>query len=250
MVFNDSELEQFISEGYVILRRAFHRELATQCREFVWNQIPQWDHCTTYGQPMVQIKKGFDCAPFDRIMNQRLSSSVDQLVGPGRWKAHGSYGYFTLLLPGFPGPGGWHTDDFNSSTDRFDSPLKAVVTVFLFSDAGPGDGGTPLIRGSHFDVARLLAQPKPDGLEAGANFKDALAAMAHLERVVSVTGEAGDVALLHPFMVHGFGPNTGTRIRFACNPLFQLTEPLKSERPDGNYSAVELATREAIELRR
>ena len=250
MVFNDSEVEQFITEGYAILRHAFPRELAAECREFVWKQVPMWDHCTTFGQPMVQIQKGFACPPFDRIMNERLSSSVDQLVGPGRWKAHGSYGYFTLLFPGFPGPGGWHTDDFNSSADRFDSPLKAVVTVFLFSDAGPGDSGTPLIRGSHLDVARVLAQAKPDGLEPGANFKATLEGFADPERVVSVTGEAGDVALLHPFMVHGFGPNTGTRIRFACNPLFQLTEPLKLERTDGSYSAVELAMREAIGLHR
>jgi hypothetical protein len=36
MVFNDSEIEQFISDGYVVLRAAFSRDLAEECREFVW----------------------------------------------------------------------------------------------------------------------------------------------------------------------------------------------------------------------
>jgi hypothetical protein len=36
MVFNDSEREQFISDGYVVLRAAFSRDLAEECREFVW----------------------------------------------------------------------------------------------------------------------------------------------------------------------------------------------------------------------
>ena len=32
MVFNDSEIEQFISEGYVVLRGVFSREVAEACR--------------------------------------------------------------------------------------------------------------------------------------------------------------------------------------------------------------------------
>src|SRR5580658_2902217 len=85
MVFTDFDLEQFISEGYVVLRRAFSRELAAECREFVWKQVPLWDQCTTFGQSMVQIQKGFACAPFNRIMNERLSSGLDQIGGVDRW---------------------------------------------------------------------------------------------------------------------------------------------------------------------
>jgi hypothetical protein len=73
MVFNDSEIEQIISDGYVVLRAAFSRDLAEECREFVWRQVPSWDECTTYGQPMMQLRKGVGCAPFDRIMNDRLT---------------------------------------------------------------------------------------------------------------------------------------------------------------------------------
>jgi hypothetical protein len=33
MVFDDSDIRQFISEGYVVLRGAFSRDLAENCRE-------------------------------------------------------------------------------------------------------------------------------------------------------------------------------------------------------------------------
>jgi hypothetical protein len=96
MVFNDSDIGQFISDGYVVLRGAFSREVAEECRRFVWNQVPLWDECTTYGQPMVQIRKGFGCAPFDQVMNERLASGFDQLVGVNRWRAPQVYGWWSV----------------------------------------------------------------------------------------------------------------------------------------------------------
>ena len=42
MVFDDSEIRQFVTDGYVVLRRAFSRELAEECREFVWKEVPSW----------------------------------------------------------------------------------------------------------------------------------------------------------------------------------------------------------------
>jgi hypothetical protein len=250
MVFTDFDLEQFISEGYVVLRRAFSRELAAECREFVWKQVPLWDQCTTFGQSMVQIQKGFACAPFNRIMNERLSSGLDQIVGVDRWSFYELYGWWSLLFPGLPGPGGWHVDggQFRIRGHLTDHH-HALVTLFLFSDTGLGDGGTAMIRGSHLAVARAIAQTGESGidwnelkpkLEAGNLLSPKDAQIAHL------TGEAGDVALMHPFLVHGFGANRGSHIRFACNPLFQLKEPLELERTDGRYSAVELAIRNAI----
>jgi hypothetical protein len=250
MIFDNLELEQFLVDGYVVLRGAFPRAVALECREFVWQEVLRWDHCTTYGQPMVQIQTGFGCAPFDRIMNDRLTAALDELVGRRRWKAHNSWGWWSLLFPGFQGPGGWHVDEFKTSTYRLVSPLKAVQTIFLFSDVGPGDGATPIVRGSHRDVARMLAAAEPKGIEPGPEFQRRLEAMADSSRIVSFTGEAGDVAMMHPFLVHGFGANTGTGIRFACNPLFELIEPLRLELGDAGYSAVEQAIRMAISLDR
>jgi hypothetical protein len=249
MVFNDSEIEQFISDGYVVLRGAFSRDLAEECREYVWRQVPSWDECTTYGQPMVQIRKGFGCTPFDRIMNERIAAGLDQVVGVNRWRAPQVYGWWSLLLPGFPGPGGWHVDSGNLRTSgHLTDHHHALVTLFLFSDAGPVEGATTMIRGSHLTVARAIADAR-----AGVNWDDlkqTLSATGVLNpsesQIAHLVGQAGDVALMHPFLIHGFGANHGNRIRFACNPLVQLKDDARLERSDGQYSAVEMALRKGL----
>ena len=53
---------------------------------------------------------------------------------------------------------------------------------------------------------------------------------------------------MHPFPIHGFGPKWGNRIRFACNPLVQMTELALLDRPHGDYSAVEFALRKGLGL--
>src|SRR5580658_6888380 len=126
--------------GFVVLRGGFARNLAAACRDFVWEQVRLWDQCTTYGQPMVQLQKVFNCSPFDKIMNDRLRSALDALVGPGNWREPPGYGWWSLLFPGATGPGGWHVDggQFRVSGSLTDLS-HALVTLFLFSDAGPGD---------------------------------------------------------------------------------------------------------------
>jgi ectoine hydroxylase-related dioxygenase (phytanoyl-CoA dioxygenase family) len=179
-----------------------------------------------------------------------LSSGLDQIVGVSRWRFYGFYGWWSLLFPGFPGPGGWHVDGGQLRVrGHVTENHHALVTLFLFSDTGPGDGGTAMIRGSHMTVARAVAKEGESGI-SWSELKTKLGASNLLSpedsQIAHLTGEAGDVALMHPSLIHGFGRNNGSHIRFACNPLFQLKEPLELERPDGRYSTVELATRRAI----
>ena len=249
MIFNDAEREQFIVEGYVLLRGVVSGEVARKCRNFVWNQVPLWDECTTYGKSMVHLRKGFNCAPFDEIKRDRLAEGLDQLVGINRWKAPEGYGWWPLLFPGFPGPGGWHVDGGQfSCTGSLTEHRHALVTLILFSDVGPGDGGTPMVRGSHLAVARAVAEHHVP--VEWPVIKQVLSDRGLLNptdaQIAQVVGEAGDVALLHPFLIHGFGANQGKRIRFACNPLVQMSDEAVLERADGAYSAVERALRKGI----
>lgn len=250
MVFTESEIEQFLTDGYVILRGAFSRETAAQGREFVWNQVPLWEQSTTNGMPMIHIKRGFTCAPFDCIVtSDRLRAALDQMVGAGRWKGPTGCGWWPLLLPGFPGTSGWHVDSgwedgrLAIREGHASNHCHALTTLLLFSDMGPGDGGTPMIRGSHLKVARAVIDAGEPGIAWPELFEREVKSME--SDVAYVTGEAGDVALMHNYLVHGFGPNRGNRIRFACNPLVQLTEPLRLTRQDGAHSPVEIAIRRA-----
>ena len=61
--------------------------------------------------------------------------------------------------------------------------------------------------------------------------------------VALATGQAGDVFLCHPFLVHAAQPHHGTTPRFMAQPPLYPAEPLQIERADGDYSAVERAIR-------
>jgi len=184
-------------------------------------------------------------------MNERLAAGLDQIVGVNRWRAPQVYGWWSLLLPGFAGPGGWHVDGGSlRSSGQLTEHRHALVTLFLFSDVGPGDGGTAMIRGSHLVVARAIADA--GGGVSWDALKPVLSAAGVLDpsesQIAHLVGQAGDVALMHPFLIQGFGANKGTRIRFACNPLVQLKDDARVDRSDGRYSAVELALRKGLGL--
>jgi Phytanoyl-CoA dioxygenase (PhyH) len=235
-VFSNAEIEQFITDGFVMLRGGFSRE-------FIWKHIGLWEDCRTFEQPMVHVQKHFTEEPFNRVMNSRLKTALDELMGTDRFIMNQAFGWWPVLLPGFPGRDNWHVDGENFR-HRLTSPEQGLVAVFLFSDIGPGDGGTPLVRGSHRMVARLLEQAEPAGLDCDELNK--MLPPVDTGKIVEVTGEAGDVAMLHPFLIHGFSPNHGNRIRFACNPQYQLKEPMKLDRRDGLYSPVERAICRAL----
>lgn len=239
MVFDNSQVDQFLSRGYVVLRDAFPRAVAEAGCRFVWDRILQsWDNCFTFGQPMIHLRQNFKTPPFDGVMNPRLAGAIDALAGEGRWIFDTGYGWWPVLLPGFPGPGGWHLDITTRQYLR--QPEKGVVTLFLFSDVGPGDGGTPVVPGSHLEIARFLAAAGDGGLDNA----DVLAQFGEPRHVENLEGAAGDVAFLHPFLLHGLGPNTGSKIRFACNPMVRLRAPLQFE--GGTRSAVEQAIASAL----
>lgn len=261
MVFADVDVERFMADGVVVLRHGFAREVADECRAAIATLLGIQDArpvhsaqedldvtadrltatgipAKTWGQPMVHIQHGFADGPFAHVMTPRVEAALHQLMGPGRAAIHAHSGWWPILFPGFPGPGGWHVDG-NDFHHHLTSPEQGLVTLFLFSDVAPGDGGTPVVRGSHYAVARLLAQAEPD--ELGPQQLEARLLPVDAADVLALTGDAGDVALMHPFAIHGFGPNRGGRVRFACNPRYQLMAPMQLERADGAYSPVEEA---------
>ena len=267
MIFGHADVEQFLADGFVVLRHGFPREVADACRAAIAAHlgIPEADpprvaqaeldaiaarlsadgiSAETSGQPMVHIQHNFTDDPFARVMTSRVEDALHELMGPGRAALHRHSGWWPILFPGFPGPGGWHVDgsDFHH---HLTSPEQGLVTLFYFSDVAPGDGGTPIVRGSHRAIARLLAEVEPAGLSPQE--LEARLPPVDVADVVELTVDAGDVALVHPFVIHGLGPNRGRRVRFASNPRYQVTAPMQLARADGAYSPVEEAIRQALQ---
>jgi hypothetical protein len=145
----------------------------------------------------------------------------------------------------FPGPtGSWYEmKDFSDWRANVRSRGRALLMLFLFSDVGENDAPTRIKVGSHRDVARRL---EPAG-EAGLSNAILGGFAAALQRPEALsTGEAGDVYLCHPFLVHAAQMHRGAAPRFMAQPPLHPSEPFQLERADGGYCAVEIAIRQAL----
>ena len=246
----------FVELGFVKIERAFPRELADEARAILWRDTGcDPDDPSTWTKPVVRLGD-YAQRPFVEAANTpALHEAFDRLVGRGRWLPRGSLGTFPVRFPSphDPGDAGWHVDasfgtenpDFLSWRVNVTSKGRALLMLFLFSDVGPDDAPTRIRAGSHRDVARRLAPAGDQGLTLGELAANGFAESAHREELPA-TGEAGTVYLCHPFLVHAAQPHRGTRPRFLAQPPLLPSAPLILHRADGDYSAVELAIRDAL----
>ncbi|WP_243713205.1 phytanoyl-CoA dioxygenase family protein, partial [Actinomadura sp. 6K520] len=94
---------------------------------------------------------------------------------------------------------------------------RALLMLFLFSDVGEDDAPTRIRAGSHLDVPPILAPAGDEGLPFMDLAAEAVPASEH-RPVALATGQAGDVYLCHPFLVHAAQPHHGTEPRFMAQP--------------------------------
>jgi hypothetical protein len=259
IVLSDSQIQQFIHEGYVKLEAAFPRELADEGRSILWRDTGcREDDPTTWTRPVVRLGI-YGQEPFARAANTAaLHEAFDQLAGPGHWRPRRDLGIFPVRFPSRDEPGdtGWHVDtsfppETGDTGDYFDwrvnlrSKGRALLMLFLFSDVGENDAPTRMRAGSHLDMARRL---RPAG-ESGFSLRE-LAANGFAESrgrpEVLGTGEAGTVYLCHPFLVHAAQRHRGRRPRFLAQPALPAGEPFVLERAGDDYSPVERAIRIAL----
>jgi hypothetical protein len=203
---------------------------------------------------------GYGDEPFRLSANvPLLHAAFDQLIGRGRWRPRQNLGTFPVRFPhpDDPGDAGWHIDvsfpgpsgswdekhDFSDWRANVTSRGRALLMLFLFSDVGQSDAPTRIKVGSHRDIARLL---KPAG-EAGLSNATIGPYGENLCRPEALaTGAAGTVYLCHPFLVHAAQMHRGTVPRFMAQPPLHPAEPFVLDRPDGDYSPVEIAIRRAL----
>ena len=142
-----------------------------------------------------------------------------------------------------------------------DSPEQALLVIPLFSDIHARGGGTYVAPEGIGHVARYLAaHPEgvvpagpPSRLVPSTDPADDSQAYTHREtaekctQFVEMTGEVGDVVLLHPLMLHSASKNFLREARVIINPPVALHEPFNFNREDvDQYSLVELKTLRAL----
>ncbi|KAI0692356.1 hypothetical protein C8T65DRAFT_669751 [Cerioporus squamosus] len=167
--------------------------------------------------------------------------------------------------------GNWHIDG-DWFTHFLDSGEQGLTVIVLFNDIKPRAGGTYIAPDGIKNVVQWLYE-HPDGASDMPQDPDGSRSICSIQKCknfVELTGTAGDVILLHPFMVGNAVPTSGARSvcndflfvqphsasknhlripRFITNPPVTLKDPLNLNRSDpADYSLVELKILRTLEV--
>jgi hypothetical protein len=264
-VLSDSQAEQFLEKGYVIIDGCLDRGLAgewtgrawkrlgydpkdpsTWKKDIVWMNretvVPVRDIsprawgviCDVAGgeERIDPVTMGIESQHFTTINSFEWSDAFIVNLRRGADK--------TWLAPS-PKADGWHKD--GSYFRHFlDSREQSLLTVVLWSDVGPRGGGTFIAPDSIRVVARFLAD-HPEGVEP-----DGFGGLIEkCGEFVELTGPVGTFAILHPFMLHASSNNHSGIPRFMTNPPVVLKDHMNLDRADpAEFSLLERATLHAL----
>lgn len=254
---SDTQVQQFIHDGFVRIDGAFPRQVADDARTILWRDTG----CDpldpgTWTRPVIRLGM-YGQKPFVAAANTPvLHAAFDQLVGAGRWLPRTSLGTFPVRFPSplDPGDTGWHIDlsldhekpDFMDWRANITSRGRALLMLLLFSDVEEADAPTRIRVGSHLDAARMLAPAGEAGLTAREMSRNGFDASIGRPEVLA-TGEAGTAYLCHPFLVHAAQVHRGTRPRFLAQPpLLPRDGALDLTRNPADHAPVEVAIRLAL----
>ena len=273
-VITREEAERFVANGFVLIKDAFSKDHASHVASQAWRELQEvhgvdQNDPNTWAQPRAGHRpsgyarlKGSDKQHrLQTLAPRAFQAQADLVGGVHRFPFNGENltwgeGVVSNLGivddPRWQPPAakqpGWHKDGWHFR-HFLNSPEQATVTVPLYSDIQPKSGGTYLAVDSIGPVAQLLldspAGLHPDSVQGAGYLIPGL--LDQCREFTELTGEAGDMVLLHPYMLHRVSINPSTRPRFIANMAPVLTEPMNFDRePDDPYSLVELATLHAL----
>ena len=243
-MLTNREVESFVAEGFVAVRDAVPGDVLAACRDVMWAELGKrgvTSDPASWTEPVVRISTP-EGGPFVAAGTQPVIwEACDQLIGePERWwRRPGVGGSLPVRFPSEddPGDAGWHIEASYAGDDggwrvNYRSRSRGLLALYLLSDVDEASAPTRIRPGSHWDAARVLTPAGDAGLPATEAGQAAAAATAHLPTVLA-TGQAGDVFLCHPFLVHAATwPHRGTGPRMVAQPgvalhgQFPLTAPL------------------------
>lgn len=245
-----AERECFEETGVVRLAGAFSAAEAEAMQHVVWDELARvhsvrrdepssWRVRHAYGLQRITAAPAFAA-----IGGAPLRAAIDDLLGVGSWEMPKRWG---AILVTFPRAGSawevpralWHAD-FPFSVPA--QPLAGVKMFTFVSSVAARSGGTLVVLGSHRIVERFLAtspalrqadtrrvrlallasDPWFRDLTARDRGDDGIERFVATEArigdvsvcVAELTGEAGDIVLTHPWVLHCRAMNCGTAPRF------------------------------------
>jgi len=244
------QLERFHQDGFVRIPGAFTRAEAEAMADRVWRTLErkfelERDDANTWDVPVASGLQGLRRdRVFEPIGGTALSEGLDAILGEGSWRPPKDWGQMLVTFPNateWTVPHRvWHTDfPYVLPTDRV---VGALVFSFL-SDVPPGTGGTAVVKGSPRVIRNFVERiprkklaatkmkfvrrslmrsdpwlaeldtdhPKPDRV---ASFVEREGRVGEVPvRVAELSGEAGDIILGHPWLLHSSSDNAGNQPR-------------------------------------
>jgi hypothetical protein len=240
-------LSHFREHGWVRVRGAFNAEAARAMCDSVWRALEDAgihrDRPSTWTverPPHLQHLK--DDPVFQRVGSPILLSAIDAILEDVPYEKPKNWG---ALFPAFPGSthwriptNGWHIDAYYASPLL---PIRGVKTFALLGDIAPRGGGTLMVSGSHRLVYKWFRENPPSPVARSAEMRRLLQKQPYVRdlhspgddgerierfmrcveevdgiplQVVEAAGDAGDVILAHPLLMHVASPNTAPQPRF------------------------------------
>ncbi|KAF2661608.1 hypothetical protein K491DRAFT_587112 [Lophiostoma macrostomum CBS 122681] len=264
---SDAQIEHFLEHGWIKLSGCFSREKAAELQDTLWVRLGMDPHDMSTWHTERTNMPFHNTFPISSLAPKAWGGICSLLGGSARINPSASTWKDSFIVNlGSPATHNqpvapqhltnWHCDgDF--FVHYLDSPEQALLVIPLWTDVVPGGGGTMICPAGMGGIARHLYE-HPEGVSPwmtprGENpdfaadprglrfFTDIAEAMPD-EAFVEVTGEVGDVYLLHPLMLHSASRNALRRIRVITNPPVGIREPFCFDREDGAYSVVERKT--------
>ncbi len=247
---SEEQITHFLTHGHIVIHDCFSREFAEDWTASAFRRLgynPQDPR--TWQQEIVHMPAA-QRVPMPEIAPKAWQAACDLLGGEERVSPC-SWGDSMIvnLRKGADQPwqapsaavSGWHKDgDF--FRHFLDSPEQGLLTIVIWSDIAPQSGGTFAAGDSVGPVARLLAAHPEGVLPQGAPEASFGSLIHQCREFVELTGQIGDVVLIHPFLLHASSQNHSGKARFITNPPVSLKEPMQFNRDNpADFSPVERA---------
>lgn len=243
-VLTPDRREQFLETGMAHIPGLVPRAAADEAADHLWALLER-KHGIRRGRPETwkieaptRLQELGRSGAFDGLDGPGLRAVLDELFQERGWAQPKTWGQAFATFRASPSPWNvpsvaWHLDFADPDDLR---PWPRSVRVFvLLAPLQPGGGGTVYVAGSHKIVMQLLAEARTADDRRCAPLKEALKRQhpwvmdlcspgneagrierfmeegesvrgVHL-RVAEITGEAGDVFLMHPAVLHAAARN-------------------------------------------
>ncbi|KAJ5635909.1 uncharacterized protein N7484_009222 [Penicillium longicatenatum] len=256
------QIAHFMQFGYVRVPERFSRDKAAAWTADVWTRLGMSStDKTTWGSECTHMPQHKE-EPVKAFAPKAWTAICELLGGESRiaedsatWNDAFIMNLGTPEMEGaWPHPSklqGWHVDgDF--FVHFLDSPEQGLLVIPLFNDIQEHGGGTMICADSVKHMARFLYD-NPRGVSPymvprgwkfrtpRGDFYDKI--MENCHDFHEMSGNVGDVILLHSLMVYSQSVNSLRIPRIITNPPVSLNEPFNFDRKDpSQYSVVERKT--------